>query len=129
MRGKGGAPVADEDDGLLTQYAQAPLPVEELLQMHEANPDNLEVLDAVAFHFYTHDELDRAMEFYKKLLAKKPKHVDAHYRVGNIHFRRKQLVAAMMSWKKVIQLSPDSKTGRNAKARVERAMDKVRDLK
>lgn len=118
-----------EDDGMLTQYSQAPLDIDELLRMHEANPDNLNVLDCIAFSYYTQDELDKALQFYKKILEKDATQVNAHYYVGNVLFRRRQLVAAMMSWKKVITLSPGSKLAKNAQERVEMAMERVRDWK
>lgn len=118
-----------DDEELLTQYSQAPLDIEELLRMHEANPDNINVLDCIAFSYYTKDDLDKALEYYKKILAKDPSQSNAHYYVGNVLFRRRQLVAAMMSWKKVVALDGDSKLAKNAQERIEMAMERVREMK
>ena len=118
-----------DEDGMLTQYSQAPLDIDELLRMHEANPDNLNVLDCIAFSYYTQDDLDRALEYYKKILEQDDTLANAHYYVGNVLFRRRQLVAAMMSWKKVIALDPDGKLAKNAQERIDMAMDRVRDMK
>lgn len=119
----------DQDDGMLTQYSQAPLDIDELLRMHQANPDNVNVLDCIAFRYYTADELEKAYDFYQKIVAKDPTQANAYYYIGNIQFRKKQLVAAMMSWKKVIALNPTSKLAKNAEERVEMAMKRVRELK
>lgn len=119
----------DDDDEALTQYTQAPLDLDELLRMHEANPENVNVLDCIAFRYYTADDLEQALDFYKKILVQDGTQANAHYYIGNIHFRRKQLVAAMMSWKKVIKLVPETKLAKNAEERVELAMEKVREMK
>ncbi len=113
---------------MLTQYTQAPLDIDELLRMHEANPENLSVLDCIAFSYYTQDDLPKALEFYKKIIAKDPKQVNAHYYIGNVLFRQRQLVAAMMAWKKVIHIDGNGKMGKNAQARIEMAMDRVREM-
>lgn len=118
-----------DEDAVLTQYSQAPLDIEELLKVYEDDPKNLQVLDCIAFSYYTKDELDKALEFYKKITQVEPKQSAAHYYIGNILFRKKQIVAAMMSWKKVIKLDPGSKLAENAADRVEMAMDKVREMK
>ncbi len=118
-----------DEEAMLTQYSQAPLDLDELLRMHAANPDNLHVLDCIAFRYYTADDLDKAAEFYKKIIDKDSKQVNAYYYLGNIQFRRKQLVAAMMSWRKVVALQPDSKLSKNAEERIEMAMQKVREMK
>lgn len=117
-----------EEDAILTQYSQAPFDLGELQRMHQANPENLDVLNCIAFRYYTQDELDQALEYYQKILALDAKHPEAHYYVGNVQFRRRKLVAAMMSWKKVIAIDPQSKFAENARERIELALERVRGM-
>lgn len=117
-----------DEEGMLTQYSQAPLDIDELLRMHEANPENLNVLDCIAFSYYTQDDLDKALQYYQKILAQDGDQANAHYYVGNVYFRRRQLVAAMMSWKKVIALDPEGKLAKNAQERIDMALERVREM-
>jgi tetratricopeptide (TPR) repeat protein len=119
----------EKNDGVLTQYSSAPLDIEELLRMAEANPDNVNILDCLAFKFYTTEQLDKALELYGRIVKLQPENDSAHYYMGNIYYRKKRLVAAMMEWKKVISLSSDSKLAAKAQERIDASMQQVRDLK
>ena len=120
--------MADNDD-VLTQYSSAPLDVEELIRMYQANPDNINVLDCLAFKYYTAEQLDKALELYKKIVSIEPSNESAHYYMGNIYYRKKRLVAAMMEWKKVVSLNPDGRMAGKAQERIDAAMQQVRELK
>lgn len=120
--------MASDQDNLLTQYSCAPLDVDELLQMYEANPENLNVLDCLAFKFYTSDDLDRSLEFYQKIVKMDDKNESAHYYIGNILYRKKRVMAAIMQWKKVVSLDPESKLAQKAQERIDQAMNQIRDM-
>ena len=119
----------DDKNDVLTQYSSAPLDVEELLRMYQANPDNVNVLDCLAFKYYTAEQLDKALELYKKIAKLEPENDSAHYYMGNIYYRKKQLIQAMMEWKKVITLNEGSKLAAKAQERIDAAMQQVRELK
>ena len=121
--------MTDNNDDVLTQYSSAPLDVEELLRMYQANPENINVLDCLAFKYYTADQLDKALELYTKISKLQPQNDSAHYYMGNIYYRKKRLVAAMMEWKKVISLNEGGKLAQKAQERIDAAMQQVRDLK
>jgi tetratricopeptide (TPR) repeat protein len=121
--------MSSDDNDVLTQYSSAPLDVEELLRMAKANPDNINVLDCLAFKYYTAETLDQALEIYRQISKLDPKNDSAHYYIGNIYYRQKRLVAAMMEWKKVIKLNTDSKMADKAQERIDAAMQQVRDIK
>ena len=119
----------DKNNPVLTQYSSAPLDIEELLRMAEANPDNVNILDCLAFKFYTGEQFDRALDFYQRIVKIQPENESAHYYMGNIFYRQKRLVAAMMEWKKVISLGSDGKLAAKAQERIDAAMQQVRDMK
>ena len=120
--------MGDGENELLTQYSQAPLDEDELLRMAEANPDNINILDCLAFKFYTSEQLDRALEFYKKIVTLDDQNESAHFYIGNIFYRKKQIMAAIFEWKKVIGLGTDPKLADKAQERIDAAMKQIQSL-
>jgi len=96
--------------------------------MYEANPENVNIIDCLAFKFYTADQLDKSIELYKQIVKLAPTNETAHYYLGNIYYRQKKLVAAMMEWKKVISLNESGKMAAKAQERIDAAMQQVREL-
>lgn len=121
--------MSDDKNNVLTQYSSAPLDIEELLQMYKANPENVNVMDCLAFKHYTSEQNEDALKVYKAIVAIQPENESAHYYMGNIYYRTKRLVAAMMEWKKVIALDTDKRLAEKCKERIEAAMQQVRELK
>ncbi len=121
--------MSDEKKNVLTEYSSAPLDTEELLQMYKANPTNVNIMDCLAFKHYTNEQNEAALRIYKEIVALQPDNESAHYYMGNIYYRTKRLVAAMMEWKKVIALNQDPKLVEKCTQRIEAAMQQVRELK
>jgi len=121
--------MSDDQNNVLTQYSSAPLDIDELKAMYEANPENINIMDCLAFKHYTNEQNDEALKIYKEIANIQQDNESAHYYMGNIYYRTKRLVAAMMEWKKVIALDKDKKLIEKCKQRIEAAMQQVRDLK
>ncbi len=117
------------DEEVLTQYSTAPLDLEELLKMYRANPENVNILDCLAFKYYTANDLEKALDFYKKILLIEPDNVNALYYIGNIYYRQKKLVNAIIYWKKVVaQEGADPKMKEKAEGRLSAAMEQMKKL-
>jgi tetratricopeptide (TPR) repeat protein len=85
------------------------------------NPENYDLMDWAAFAYYSHGDLDRAIEYYRKLVQWDPANASYHYYLANALFKLSDVPGAAEHWTRVMQLD---KTG----AFSERARRKLMNL-
>lgn len=74
------------------------------------DPENFKLLDWLAFMYYTNDQVDRAIEAYKKLLSRQPDAVDLFFFLGNCFYKVNLLPEAQYCWRRTLALDPPEKT-------------------
>ena len=124
-------PAADADDekslqrkidGQITEYTQGSGEgIDEVRMMLKNDPDNLDLQDWLAFMLYTNNELDEAIDIYKRLLAANHRPENQHFYLGNSYYKKGLTKLAIEEWKRVVELDPESKLGKKAKVRLEQA--------
>ena len=124
-------PAADADDekslqrkidGQITEYTEGSGEgIDEVRMMLKNDPDNLDLQDWLAFMLYTNNELDEAIELYKKLLSANHRPENQHFYLGNAYYKKGLTKLAIEEWKRVVELDPESKMGGKAKVRLEQA--------
>ncbi len=109
-------------DGQITEYTEGSGEgIEEVRDMLKNDPDNLDLLDWLAFMLYTNNQLDEAIEIYKNLLGKSHKSETQHYYLGNAFCKKGLVKLAIEEWKQVVALDADGKLGKKAAVRIEQA--------
>lgn len=109
-----------EEQELLTQYtAGTGEGIAEVEKLLASDPNNVDLLDWLAFMYYSNNEIDKAIETYKKALAIKPDNENQHYYLGNSYFKKGMYEEAKKEWSEVIRLKPNSKIAKNAQERID----------
>jgi tetratricopeptide (TPR) repeat protein len=68
------------------------------------NPGNLDLMDWVAFAYYSNGEMEQAIGYYQRLVAAAPGNASYHYYLGNALHKQGNLEAARNHWSKVMIL-------------------------
>jgi len=109
-------------DGQITEYTEGSGEgIDEVRMMLKNDPDNVDLQDWLAFMLYTNNELDEAIELYKKLLSANHRPDNQHFYLGNAYYKKGLTKLAVEEWKRVVELDPESKMGKKAKVRLEQA--------
>ncbi len=109
-------------DGQITEYTEGSGEgIGEVRAMLEADPENLDLQDWLAFMLYTNNELDEAILIYKKLLARDHKSETQHYYLGNAYCKKGLVQLAIEEWKRVVLIDAESKLAKKAAVRIEQA--------
>lgn len=111
------APPEEETDrsALLTQYTSGDGGgVEEMERMLAVDPDNLQLMDWLAFMYYSNDEIDKAVKAYSKIIALEPGNASQHYYLGNCYCKIGNNEQARIQWEEVQKLKPGSKYAQKA---------------
>jgi len=85
-----------------------PMALTELSSANQKDPQNAELLVAMANLYRRVGDLDGAEKFLERVLDKNPQDVKAINELGNIRFERKQFHDAEAMYRKGIELSPKS---------------------
>ncbi len=109
-----------EDEELLTKYtAGTGEGISEVEKLLVSDPNNVDLLDWLAFMYYSNNETDKAIETYKRALAIKPTNENQHYYLANSFFKKGNYAEAQKEWNEVIRLKPNSKIAKNAQERID----------
>lgn len=109
-------------DGQITEYTEGSGEgIDEVRLMLQNDPENLDLQDWLAFMLYTNNQLDEAIELYKRLLTSNHRSENQHFYLGNAYFKKGLVKLAVEEWKRVVLLDPESKLGQKAKVRIEQA--------
>jgi len=111
-----------EHDMELTNFGgDQNLDTDEIEQLLVNQPENLELRDWLAFSLYTNNNFKEAIKHYIKLISQAPDVESYHYYLGNCYYRSGLKALAIVEWKKVTRLSPDSKLSQKANERIKKA--------
>lgn len=109
-----------EEEELLTKYtAGTGEGINEVEKLLEGDPNNVDLLDWLAFMYYSNNNIDKAIETYKRALAIKPDNENQHYYLANSFFKKGMSAEAKKEWSEVIRLKPNSKIAKNAQERID----------
>lgn len=109
-----------EEEELLTKYtAGTGEGISEVEKLLVSDPNNVDLLDWLAFMYYSNNEIDKAIETYKRALAIKPNNENQHYYLANAYFKKGKTDDAQKEWSEVIRLKPNSKIAKNAQERID----------
>ncbi|MEW6712253.1 MAG: tetratricopeptide repeat protein [Candidatus Riflebacteria bacterium] len=109
-----------EEEELLTKYtAGTGEGINEVEKLLEGDPNNVDLLDWLAFMYYSNNNIDKAVETYKRALAIKPDNENQHYYLANSYFKKGMMAEAKKEWSEVIRLKPNSKIAKNAQERID----------
>lgn len=109
-----------EEEELLTKYtAGTGEGINEVEKLLEGDPNNVDLLDWLAFMYYSNNNIDKAVETYKRALAIKPDNENQHYYLANSYFKKGMNAEAKKEWNEVIRLKPNSKIAKNAQERID----------
>lgn len=109
-----------EEEELLTKYtAGTGEGINEVEKLLEGDPNNVDLLDWLAFMYYSNNNIDKAIETYKRALAIKPDNENQHYYLANSYFKKSMMVESKKEWNEVIRLKPNSKIAKNAQERID----------
>lgn len=109
-----------EEEELLTKYtAGTGEGINEVEKLLEGDPNNVDLLDWLAFMYYSNNNIDKAIETYRRALAIKPDNENQHYYLANSYFKKSMNAEAKKEWNEVIRLKPNSKIAKNAQERID----------
>ncbi|MBU1105257.1 MAG: tetratricopeptide repeat protein [Candidatus Riflebacteria bacterium] len=109
-----------EEEELLTKYtAGTGEGINEVEKLLEGDPNNVDLLDWLAFMYYSNNNVDKAIETYKRALAIKSDNENQHYYLANSYFKKSMTAEAKKEWNEVIRLKPNSKIAKNAQERID----------
>jgi tetratricopeptide (TPR) repeat protein len=83
------------------------------------NPEDIHILDWVAFTHYSNQNFKRSIELYKQLLEKEPTTASFYYFIANSYYREGFYDEAKTSWTKAIELDVKGKFSKKARQRLE----------
>ena len=95
----------------MTKYAKCAdtEQLEQAEKLIQEEPDNLSLVEWVAFLHYTNQNFKRAIELFSKLVKVDSKNEGHLYYLANSLYKTSQLAMARMYWRKVISTNPDGK--------------------
>ncbi|MBI3892927.1 MAG: tetratricopeptide repeat protein [Candidatus Wallbacteria bacterium] len=112
---------ASPDPSMVTQYQPGTGEgIPELEEQLKQDPDNPDLLDWLAFMYYSNGKLEKAIETYQKAIALNYDNEHQHYYLGNSFYKLGNVERACEEWEVVIALKPDGKLAKNAEDRIEK---------
>ena len=116
------APAANAGQGVLTQYQEGTGEgISEIENKLKDDPNNPDLLDWLAFMYYSNNQLDKAIEIYQRALNLNYENEHQHYYLGNSFYKKGIIDRAIEEWEVVISLKPNSKIAQNAQERINKA--------
>lgn len=109
--------VTTYDEGSTPDNAVEIQQLEELLAQ---NPENLDVLEWLAFKLYSVGHYDRAVRFYKQLIEKGHRRGVQYFYLGNTYYKLNRPAQAVEAWQQTVALIPTDPKAQKARARIEK---------
>ena len=110
-----------DGDAVLTQYTSGDgQGVEEMERMLEKDPQNLQLLDWLAFMYYSNNETEKAIQTYGRIIDLDSSNAGQHYYLANSFYKANRIEEALEAWRKVCELKPDGKLARKAQKRIDK---------
>lgn len=106
----------------ITDYRKEPLDqVAEVRKMLEADPDNPELQDWLAFVYYSNGMWDAAIALYEKLIKQRYRVPSQRLYLGNALYKKGLKVLAINEWRKAEELDKDGNVAKKARERISTA--------
>lgn len=116
-----GPAATSEEQAVLTQYTSGDgQGVEEMEKMLAKDPNNLQLLDWLAFMYYSNNQTDRAIETYSRIIQIDPSNASQHYYLANSFYKANRIEEALSHWRRVVEIKPDGKLARKADGRIKK---------
>lgn len=108
---------------IFTRYSRqiSPEELEELEKALQESPDDLDVLDWIAFAHYSNGSYARAEQLYRKCVEQAPDIPSFQYFLGNCLFQLKQHDEARLRWRSVLELDSEGEFANKAREKLEAA--------
>lgn len=107
-------------DEILTKYTSGTGEgISEVEKLLEGDPNNVDLLDWLAFMYYSNNNIDKAIDTYKRALSIKSDNENQHYYLANSYYKKNMMSEAKKEWSEVIRLNPTSKIAKNAQERID----------
>lgn len=109
----------------LTSYQSRNVSQEELKNLEELlsdNPEDLQIIDWVAFAHYCSGSLDRAVELYRRCIDREPQTASYYYFLGNALYKLGVAGEAEAAW----QMAIDQDRSGMFRKKAQERLDKVR---
>ena len=103
---------------MLTQYQEGTGEgITEIENKLKDDPNNPDLLDWLAFMYYSNNETEKAIATYVRALEVEPNNASQHYYLGNCYVKSGQAEKAVCEWRRVVALQPN-KYVRKAQERI-----------
>lgn len=110
------------DQAVLTQYTSGDgQGIAEMEKMLEKDPNNPQLIDWIAFMYYSNDQPAKAISWYQRGIGLDPSNASQHYYLANSYYKANRLDEALAHWRKVCELKPEGKLARKANTRIKKA--------
>jgi tetratricopeptide (TPR) repeat protein len=110
------------DPGMVTQYQPGTGEgIGELEEQLKQDPENPDLLDWLAFMYYSNKKYQEAIDTYRRAIAINYDNEHQHYYLANSYYQLGQLERAIEEWEVVLELKPGSKLAHNAEERIEKS--------
>lgn len=108
-------------ESVLTDYARGDgQGIEEIEKMLEKDPENLQLLDWLAFLYYSNDQTEKAIDAYTRIISIDPSNPTQHYYLANSFYKANRIDEALSHWQTVLSLDPNGKMAEKAREKLER---------
>ncbi len=108
--------------------ADAAEEIRQLVALLEKSPDNLDIVEWLAFKFYSIGDYARAEQHYQDLIAKGHRPAVQSFYLGNTLYKMEKFREAIAAWERVIALLPGDAKAQKARLRIEKLRREHRDL-
>ncbi len=110
------------DPGMVTQYQPGTGEgIGELEEQLKQDPENPDLLDWLAFMYYSNKKYQEAIDTYRRAIAINYDNEHQHYYLANSYYQLGQIERAIEEWEVVLELKPGSKLAHNAEERIEKS--------
>ncbi|MBI4864376.1 MAG: tetratricopeptide repeat protein [Candidatus Riflebacteria bacterium] len=109
------------DPALVTRVEQGEMPgLDQLENALQADPENVELLEMLAYIYYCSKDLDKSIASYLRAVKANPSNEVNHYYLANAYYLGKDPNKAIAHWGKVIEVNPQSRYGPRARERIDK---------
>ena len=111
----------------LTAYRSRNVSEEELQDLETLladTPDDLQIMDWVAFAHYCSGSLERAVELYRRCIDREPQTASYYYFLGNALYRLNAVPDAVAAWKMAIDQDRAGMFRKKAQERLDKVLAK-----
>jgi tetratricopeptide (TPR) repeat protein len=112
---------------VLTQYTAGDgSGTEELEEKLSRDPGNVQLLDWLAFMYYSNNDIEKARDAYQRLIDLDGENQSAYYYLGNTHFKLDHVSEAFGCWEELLFLFPKGRFARKTRRRLKEVKSRLK---